>query len=97
MLQEVLDVPGIERRDLSSMEIILYSAAPMPVPLLKRGLELLGPVFANGYGGTECNATYLAPHQHRLDGSTPAPKSPTTSAQRASCSWTRSRACKAAR
>ncbi|MEA2732907.1 MAG: hypothetical protein QOF70_7382 [Acetobacteraceae bacterium] len=69
MLQDVLNVPGIEQRDLSSVEIILYSAAPMPVPLLKRGLTLLGNVFANGYGGTECNATYLAPHQHHIDGS----------------------------
>ncbi len=69
ILRDILDVPGIETRDLSSIEIVLCSAAPTPVPLLKRGLALLGPVFANGYGGTECNATYLAPHQHHLEGS----------------------------
>ncbi len=68
MVQDILDVPGIEARDLSSVEVVLCAAAPMPVPLLRRGLALLGPVFANGYGGTECNATYLAPWQHYLEG-----------------------------
>lgn len=69
MLQNVLDVPDIAQRDLSSVRTILYAAAPMPVPVLKRGLSIFGPVFANGYGSTETNCSCHYPHQHRLNGS----------------------------
>jgi acyl-CoA synthetase (AMP-forming)/AMP-acid ligase II len=68
MLQSILDVPDIENYDVSSVETLLYSAAPMPTPLLQRGIAIFGNVFANGYGGTEANATYLAPHQHHPNG-----------------------------
>ncbi len=68
MLQDVLAVSGIERRDLSSVELILNGAAPLPLPVLKRGLAVFGSVFANGYGSTECHITCLAPHQFHLEG-----------------------------
>ena len=69
MVQAVLNVPGIERRDLKSLHTICYSAAPMPVPLLKRGLKLLGPVFLQLYGMTEGGGTTLHKRQHKPDGS----------------------------
>lgn len=69
MVQSVLDVPNIVSHDLSSVRTILYAAAPMPVPILKRGLAIFGPVFANGYGSTETNCTCHYPHQHRINGS----------------------------
>jgi len=68
MVQNVLDVPGIDTYDVSSVETILYAAAPMPVPVLKRGLAIFGPVFANGYGSTETNCSCHYTHQHRLNG-----------------------------
>jgi acyl-CoA synthetase (AMP-forming)/AMP-acid ligase II len=68
MVQAVLSVPGIETRDLSSLHTICYSAAPMPVPLLRRGLELLGPVFLQLYGMTEGGGTTLHKRQHKPDG-----------------------------
>ncbi|MEZ5782584.1 MAG: long-chain-fatty-acid--CoA ligase [Rhizobiaceae bacterium] len=69
MVQAMLSVPGIENRDLNSLHTICYSAAPMPVPLLKRGLQLLGPVFLQLYGMTEGGGTTLHKRQHKPDGS----------------------------
>ena len=68
MIQAVLNVPGIDDADLSSLHTICYSAAPMPVPLLQRGLKLLGPVFLQLYGMTEGGGTTLHKRQHKPDG-----------------------------
>ena len=68
MVQAVLNVPGIEKADLSSLHTICYSAAPMPVPLLRKGLKLLGPVFLQLYGMTEGGGTTLHKRQHKPDG-----------------------------
>jgi len=68
MVAGILDVPEIESYDLSSVELLLYAAAPMPVSLLKRGIATFGNVLGNGYGSTECNFTFLAPHQHHPNG-----------------------------
>jgi acyl-CoA synthetase (AMP-forming)/AMP-acid ligase II len=68
MVQAVLSVPGIEEADLSALHTICYSAAPMPVPLLRRGLKLLGPVFLQLYGMTEGGGTTLHKRQHKPDG-----------------------------
>lgn len=68
MVSGLLDVPEIDSYDLSSVELLLYAAAPMPVSLLKRGIETFGNVMGNGYGSTECNFTFLAPHQHHPNG-----------------------------
>jgi acyl-CoA synthetase (AMP-forming)/AMP-acid ligase II len=68
MVQAMLDVPGIESFDLSSLHTICYSAAPMAVPLLRRGIKLLGPVFLQLYGMTEGGGTTLHKRQHKPDG-----------------------------
>ena len=69
MVQALLSVPGIEDADLSSLHTLCYSAAPMPLPLLRRGLKLLGPVFLQLYGMTEGGGTTLHKRQHKPDGS----------------------------
>ena len=69
MVQAVIEAAEAGRYDLSSLETICYTAAPMPVPLLKRGLALLGPVFVNSWGMTEGNGTVMFKHQHKLEGS----------------------------
>jgi fatty-acyl-CoA synthase len=53
MLQMLFQLPDIERADFSSVKSIFYGAAPMPRPVLERGLDLWGPVFAQYYGQTE--------------------------------------------
>ncbi|GHD01090.1 acyl-CoA synthetase [Novosphingobium pokkalii] len=68
MVQMLLDEPGFADHDLSSLRMILYSAAPMPLPLLRDGLQRIGPVFAQIYGQTEGLGTILPIDLHRPDG-----------------------------
>ncbi|SMH31083.1 acyl-CoA synthetase [Mesorhizobium australicum] len=68
MIQTLLESPAIEKADLASLRMIVYAAAPMPIPVLKQGLKLLGPVFQQQFGQTEGIGTTLLAHQHRPDG-----------------------------
>jgi acyl-CoA synthetase (AMP-forming)/AMP-acid ligase II len=52
-LSALLSHPDLKKFDLSSLNRIYYAASPMPVELLRRGLEVFGPIFAQGYGQTE--------------------------------------------
>jgi acyl-CoA synthetase (AMP-forming)/AMP-acid ligase II len=53
MLGALLQSPGAEDADVSSLSTIVYGASPMPRPLLERGLALWGPRFVQYYGQTE--------------------------------------------
>src|SRR6478735_8537814 len=68
MIQSLLDSPAIGSTDTSSLRMIVYAAAPMPIPVLKRGLKILGPVFQQQFGQTEGIGTTLLAHQHQPDG-----------------------------
>jgi acyl-CoA synthetase (AMP-forming)/AMP-acid ligase II len=68
MLQALLDAPGIDDCDLSSMRNIVTAAAPVPVPLLKRAVARLGPIFSVQYGATETGATVMFAHEVKPDG-----------------------------
>jgi acyl-CoA synthetase (AMP-forming)/AMP-acid ligase II len=61
MLHAVLDVPQLRSYDLSSMRMIVTAAAPIPVPLLKRAIDMLGPVFSVQYGCTELGSIAVLP------------------------------------
>ncbi|MCO5120703.1 MAG: AMP-binding protein [Burkholderiaceae bacterium] len=70
VIYRLLDVPGIEERDFSSLRYLLYGAAPMSVDKLKRAIEVFGPVMMEGYGQTEAPASiaFLTPSEHFVDG-----------------------------
>jgi acyl-CoA synthetase (AMP-forming)/AMP-acid ligase II len=69
MIQRLLDLPDIATADLSQLNSVHYASAPMPVPLLRRAIGTLGPVFTQVYGMTECIVcSVLKPHQHVLEG-----------------------------
>ena len=68
MIQMLLEDPTFETHDVSSLRLILYSAAPMPVPLLREGMKRIGPVFAQMYGQTEGLGTILPAELHKPDG-----------------------------
>jgi bile acid-coenzyme A ligase len=54
MLKRIADVPGIDGRDLSSIEWILQGASPMPPSLVDRWAELIGAErIVMAYGMTE--------------------------------------------
>jgi acyl-CoA synthetase (AMP-forming)/AMP-acid ligase II len=69
MVQSVLELPGIEKRDLSSVRVVCYAAAPMPINVLRKGLALMGPVFHQSYGQTEGAVSVLLRSQHLPEGS----------------------------
>ncbi len=54
MIYVLLDHPGLDKADLSSLEYLLYGASPMAPSRLVEGIERIGPVFAQLYGQTEC-------------------------------------------
>ena len=68
MVQMIVEHPFAATADLSSIRGILYSAAAMPDPVLRRALELFGPVLHHAYGQTEGIVSRLPRHQHRPDG-----------------------------
>jgi acyl-CoA synthetase (AMP-forming)/AMP-acid ligase II len=59
MLQALLDAPGSGDFDLSSLRNVVIAAAPVPVPLLRRAIERMGPVFSVQYGATETGGTVM--------------------------------------
>jgi long-chain acyl-CoA synthetase len=67
----LLEHPEIDKRDLSSLELIGLTSAAMPVPLLKRALDRLHCQFKMGYGMTEMGpaGTSIEPDEIRPYGS----------------------------
>jgi fatty-acyl-CoA synthase len=53
MVIDLLDVPELERYDLSRVESIIYGTSIMPVPKLDEAIRRIGPVFVGGYGMAE--------------------------------------------
>jgi fatty-acyl-CoA synthase len=66
MLYALLDNADPGRYDLSSLETLVYGAAPTSPTRIAEALDLLGPVLLQAFGQTECigMATYLARDEH---------------------------------
>lgn len=56
----------LKRHDLGTLRSIFYAASPMPVELLRRGMEVFGPVFQQAYGQSESgpDITFLSQADH---------------------------------
>ena len=70
MLSMLLQLPDLERYDLSSLRLITYGASPMPEAVLQECLKRLPHIrFAQSYGMTELSpvATMLGTEQHTLN------------------------------
>ena len=67
-LRRLLDHPGFEEADLSSLRLIVYGAAPTAGPLIRRAYERFGCGLYQGYGISEgvTNLTGLLPEDHDL-------------------------------
>ena len=71
MIQMLVDHPALGRYDLSSLEVVLYSASPISEALLDRAMVALPNVhFIQGYGMTELSlvATVLHWNEHVGEG-----------------------------
>ncbi len=72
MLRRVIDHEAFGQADLSPLRVLSYGAAPMPLGLIRRAIELFPPTvgFINAFGQTETTSTVsvLGPDDHRLEG-----------------------------
>jgi acyl-CoA synthetase (AMP-forming)/AMP-acid ligase II len=66
VIYRMLDVPGVEQRDFSSVRYFVYAAAPISVEKLKQALKVFGPCMTQVFGQAEAPAvcTFLAPGDH---------------------------------
>lgn len=71
MIVMLLNHPNVKDYDLSSLRTIRYGASPIAPDILKKGIEVFGDVFIQGYGLTEGSmpVTILTKKDHLLDGS----------------------------
>jgi len=72
MLKWVIDDPDFGNYDLSSLKVITYGAAPMPLNVIEKAVRVLpGVQFINAFGQTETASTItsLGPEDHVIEGS----------------------------
>jgi acyl-CoA synthetase (AMP-forming)/AMP-acid ligase II len=72
MMKRLLDHPEFAVTDLSSLQVLSYGAAPMPLSVVRRAIESFPSEtqFINAFGQTETTSTVsmLGPEDHRLRG-----------------------------
>lgn len=70
MLINMIESIKPNQYDLTSVQCVGYGAAPMPVDVLRKGIEIFGLVFREHYGMSEHPqpVTVLYPHEHVIDG-----------------------------
>jgi len=71
MLKMLMDHADFSKRDLSSLQVITYGAAPMPLEVIRRAIaNFPDTFFINAFGQTETAATItmLPPEDHVLEG-----------------------------
>lgn len=66
MINRIVNHPAIKQYDLSSLNLVLYGAAPMAPALVEKAIELFGPILVQGYGAGETNSvvTMLTEQDH---------------------------------
>ncbi|MBL6752452.1 MAG: AMP-binding protein [Nevskia sp.] len=66
VIYRMLDVPGVEKRDFSSVRYFVYAAAPISVEKLKQAVKVFGPCMTQVFGQAEAPAvcTFLSPRDH---------------------------------
>jgi len=71
MLKWVIDDPDFDKYDLSSLSVLTYGAASMPLEVIKKAMEVMPWVrFINAFGQTETASTItaLGPEDHIISG-----------------------------
>lgn len=68
MVYEILDCPQLAQYDLSSLQTVIYGAAPITGARLRQAMQLLGKKLVQGYGLTEAtsHASYLDKEEHLI-------------------------------
>jgi len=75
MIYALLAEPSLRTRDLSSLRVVSYGAAPMSPARIKEAWQAFGPVLAQGYGAAETTggviALSTADHARAMSGERP--------------------------
>jgi len=69
MINAMIQTPGAEQRDLSSLRLVIYGGSPIPESTLETAYRLFQCDFLQRYGATECCGSailILSPEMHRL-------------------------------
>jgi long-chain acyl-CoA synthetase len=56
-IMQLIDFPYLERYDFSSLRLIFYATAPMPIGPLRKAIDIFGNIFMQLYGLTEAGPT----------------------------------------
>jgi acyl-CoA synthetase (AMP-forming)/AMP-acid ligase II len=69
VIQTIINAPGVEQADLSSLELLGYGASPIGDAVLRKAIAVLGCRFTQSYGMTETAGTIvsLPPSDHQPD------------------------------
>lgn len=66
----LVEYPDLKKYDLSSIKSFTYAGAPFPTEILKKCIEVFGPIFSQLYGASEGGPwTTLPAEDHVLEGS----------------------------
>ncbi|MGE0487087.1 MAG: long-chain-fatty-acid--CoA ligase [Gammaproteobacteria bacterium] len=68
MIQMLLDHPGADEADFSSLRMVMYAGSPISLGLIKRAIAAMPCEFMQFYGATETSGavTLLRPNEHDL-------------------------------
>jgi acyl-CoA synthetase (AMP-forming)/AMP-acid ligase II len=67
-LVAMLNLPDLDKYDISSLKFLWYGGSPMPLEVLKKGLRVFGPIIAQGYGQSESGPaiSHLSREDHNV-------------------------------
>jgi len=69
MVQDLLDLPDLDRFDHRGLKGVQYASGPMAAAQLRRAIAVYGKIFTQVYGMTETGSgSILHAHDHVLDG-----------------------------
>jgi long-chain acyl-CoA synthetase len=67
-LAAMLNLPDLNKYDISSLQFLWYGGSPMPLEILKKGMKAFGPIIAQGYGQSESGPaiSHLSREDHNV-------------------------------
>ena len=73
MLKRIMEHPDFDKRDLSSLKLVVYGAAPMPFEVVTKAVQKFSCGLMNAYGQTESTSslTFLGPEDHIIPDTPP--------------------------
>lgn len=67
-LVAMLNVPDIDKYNLKSLRLLWYGGSPMPLEVLKRGIDKFGVIFGEGFGQSESGPaiSHMSKEEHNV-------------------------------